>query len=812
MRISYNWLKEFIDITDPAEKVSEILSSLGLEVEGMETVDSIQGGLKGIVVGEVVECVKHPNADKLSLTKVNIGSESLLQIVCGAPNVAQGQKVLVATEGAKLYPTVGEPFVIKKGKIRGEESQGMICADDELGLGHDHSGIRILDPLTPIGISGAKALQLESDLVFEIGLTPNRADATNHIGVAKDLAAWYRVHENKQLEFHYGSSKSLNSSDNVQVNIEIKNSVKSPRYTGVCFTNINIGPSPDWLQKKLIAMDQKPINNVVDITNLIMYEMGQPLHAFDLDKVNGKGFVVQTLAEGTPFTTLDHVERKLRAEDLMICDTNGAPLCIAGVLGGLDSGVSETTKTIFLESAHFQASTVRKSSTKHNIRSQAARSFEKGSDPNSCIKALERAAALLEEICGATQASKLYDFYPQSIDPCQIEVQVEDVKKLSGLNINRETLKEVLLALDMKVIDHQDDRFTVFVPTNKPDVTRFADVVEEISRVYGLDHIPLPEKFNFAMPKSVSSIYSLRKKISQSLVAKGCNEIVSLSLSSSKQCIQSNLWKEENLIYIHNTSNSHLDIMKPSILLGGLEAIQYNTNRQNTDLKLFEIGKEFTRNNEMISESTKMGIWLTGLTQANHWTNTKDQSSDFHTIKSYVESIFSELKFEKLKVIEIENQNIYSYGLSWTQGQKIIAQCGAVHPSVLKAFDLKKAVWFAEFDLEIINARINSKLKKFEEFTKFPVIRRDLAVVIPKSVSFDSLKQIASKSCGKNLVDVNVFDVFEDEKKLGEGKKSYALNFTFESLEKSLNSEEIDKIMNKLIENYESQIEAIIRR
>ena len=312
MRISYNWLKEFIDITDPAEKVSEILSSLGLEVEGMESVDAIQSGLKGIVVGEVVECAKHPNADKLSLTKVNIGSESLLQIVCGAPNVAQGQKVLVATEGAKLYPTVGEPFVIKKGKIRGEESQGMICADDELGLGHDHSGIRVLDPLTPIGISGAKALQLESDLVFEIGLTPNRADATNHIGVAKDLAAWYRVHENKQLEFHYGSSKSINSSDNVQVNIEIKNSVKCPRYTGVCFTNINIGPSPDWLQKKLIAMDQKPINNVVDITNLIMYEMGQPLHAFDLDKVNGKGFVVQTLAEGIPFTTLDHVERELR--------------------------------------------------------------------------------------------------------------------------------------------------------------------------------------------------------------------------------------------------------------------------------------------------------------------------------------------------------------------------------------------------------------------------------------------------------------------------------------------------------------------
>lgn len=812
MRISLNWLKEIIELKDSPEKISEILSSLGLEVEGMERIESIKGGLKGVIVGEVVECEKHPNADKLSLTKVNIGENKLLQIVCGAPNVAKGQKVLVATEGTTLHPLDGEAFTIKRGKIRGEESQGMICADDELGIGHDHSGIKILASDAVVGQAAADALNLESDIIFEIGLTPNRADATNHIGVAADLAAWYKVHQNEDLPIINTDKLNLNKTNQGVAKVILDDELKCPRYSGVCFTNIKVGPSPEWLQKKILAMDQKPVNNVVDITNLIMFETGQPLHAFDLDKVAGKTFWIKSLAEGTAFTTLDGVERKLRAEDLMICDGDGRPMCIAGVLGGKDSGVSDDTTSIFLESAHFQANTIRKSSTKHNIRSQAARSFEKGSDPNICVLALERAAFLLKDICGAEQSSALIDIYHNPINPSPIELDLQYVNKLSGLNLNKDTLSTVLLALKMTIQDHQNGKMTVFVPTNKPDVTRPADIVEEISRVYGLDNIPLPDKFTFAMPKANISGYTLRKKLSESLVAKGLNEIVNLSLTSSKTCLQTKLWDESSFIYIHNTSNSHLDIMKPNLVIGGLESIQYNANRQNTDLAFFEIAKEFYKKDEQIIETSKLGIWMTGLNNPNHWTSAKDKSTDFYSIKSVVLSIFTDLKIEKLKVNAEHPSAIFEYGLIWSQGQRKIAECGLLKSNLLKAYDLKKQVWYAEIELEFLKERLNQKAKKFEEYTKFPIVKRDLALVIDKKVAFDELKQIAISTCGKNLAEVNVFDVFEDEKKLGEGKKSYALNFSFESLDKSLVAEDIDHIMSKLIQNYESKVSAIIRR
>ncbi len=812
MRISLNWLKEIIELKDSPEKISEILSSLGLEVEGMESIESIKGGLKGVIVGEVIECDKHPNADKLSLTKVNIGDNKILQIVCGAPNVAKGQKVLVATEGTTLHPIEGDAFTIKKGKIRGEESQGMICADDELGIGRDHSGIKILSPDTIVGQAGADVLNLESDIIFEIGLTPNRADATNHIGVAADLAAWYKVHQNEDLHIKDADKLSLNKTNQEVSKVILDDQLKCPRYSGVCFTNIKVGPSPEWLQKKILAMDQKPVNNVVDITNLIMFETGQPLHAFDLDKVAGKTFWIKSLTEGTAFTTLDGVERKLRAEDLMICDGDGHPMCIAGVLGGKNSGVSDDTTSIFLESAHFQANTIRKSSTKHNIRSQAARSFEKGSDPNICVLALERAAFLLKDICGADQSSALIDIYPNPINPSPIELDLQYVNKLSGLNLNKDTLSTVLLALKMTIQDHQNGKMTVFVPTNKPDVTRPADIVEEISRVYGLDNIPLPDKFTFAMPKASISGYALRKKLSESLVAKGLNEIVNLSLTSSKTCLQTKLWEESSFIYIHNTSNSHLDIMKPNLVIGGLESIQYNVNRQNTDLAFFEIAKEFYKKGEQIIETSKLGIWITGLNNPNHWTSTKDNATDFYSIKSLVLSIFKDLKIEKLKVNEEDNSSIFEFGLNWSQGSKKMAACGLLKSSLLKAYDLKKQVWYAEIELELLKDRLNQKAKKFEEYTKFPIVKRDLALIIDKKIAFDELKQIAISTCGKNLAEVNVFDVFEDEKKLGEGKKSYALNFSFESLDKSLVAEEIDQIMSKLIQIYESKVSAIIRR
>lgn len=812
MRISLSWLRELIRLDDSPEQIADILSSLGLEVEGIETIESIPGGLKGVIVGEVVECIKHPNADKLSLTKVNIGKDNLLQIVCGAPNVAIGQKVLVATEGTKLYPSTGEAFTIKKGKIRGEDSQGMICAQDELGIGSDHSGIMVLDITTSVGLDAASVLGLESEIVFEIGLTPNRADATNHIGVAKDLAAWYRVHRNMHLEFCNNPTADLNYSQTNNIKVIVNDNKLCPRYSGICLDQIKIGESPDWIKKKLLCMDQKSINNVVDITNIVMYEMGQPLHAFDLDQVEGRGFKVQTLSEGTSFKTLDDLDRKLRADDLMICDLNDNPMCIAGVLGGKHSGVSDNTTSIFLESAHFQASSIRKSSTKHNIRSQAARSFEKGSDPNITVKALQRAVYLMQEYCGAKISSSLIDLYPQEIKPNEIKINVEVVQNLSGLDINKDTLSEVLLALDMEVMDHQNDQFTVYVPTNKPDVTRPADVIEEISRVYGLNQIPLPEKFSYAMLNASSSNYQLKQTISEALVNKGMNEIVSMSLHSSKICMQTKLWDESSLIYIHNTSNSHLDIMKPSILIGGLDAIQYNINRQNTDLHLFEIGKEFYSHEKNIKEKSKLAIWLTGLDSPAHWTQTKDQISNFHSIKTIVESVFQLLKIEKLSVNPINSNAIWSYGSQWSQGNLVLASCGLVKENICKTFDIKKSVWYAEFDLELIFQRKSKTVKKFQEFTKFPVVKRDLALIIDKHTSFDNLQQIATKTCGKMLSEINVFDVFEDEKKLGEGKKSYALNFSFENMDRSMTTEEIDQLMNQLILNFEKNAGALIRK
>ena len=813
MRISLSWLKQYLPLTDSPEKISEILTSLGLEVEGMENVEKTQGGLKGVVVGQVKDCVKHPNADKLSLTTVDIGSDSLLQIVCGAPNVASGQKVLVATEGCTLYPKSGEAFTIKKGKIRGEESQGMICAEDELGLGDSHAGIMILSDDAKIGQAAADYFNFESDTIYEIGLTPNRADAMHHLGVAKDLRAWYLVHTDQKMPLCLPAVDELNcDEDRLKLTVTVDSSELCPRYSGICLDNIKIEPSPDWLQAKIRAMDQKPVNNVVDITNYVMYELGQPLHAFDYDRIHGQAIKVKTLNPGEDFITLDGVQRKLTGNELMICNENSEAMCIAGVLGGQESEVSEPTTKIFLESAYFDASTIRRASMKHNIRTQAAKCFEKGTDPTSTVFALQRAVYLLREICGAKIASKVVDIYPNPISKPDIKTDLNTIKSLSGLELSRESLKRVLLALDLELIDHQNDEFTVTAPLNKPDVNRPADLVEEICRVYGLDHIPIPEKIQLSFPKHIKSSYGLKKQLTNFLAAKGLNEIISLSLSSSKHCLQTKIWQEDELLYVQNTSNVHLDVMKPNLVIGGLESIQFNHNRQQMDLQFFEFGKDYARNKDLILERQKLGIWLTGSQYVNNWNETKQKQHDLFSIKKLVTECLHELNITKCTTKELSSDSIFEYGLQWTMGQAIIAECGLLHKKLRQTFDLKKEIFFAQLNIDqIVSLVWNKKSSVYKEFSKFPSVKRDLALVIDKSVRFDQLRQLAQKTIGAQLIETGLFDVYENEKQLGEGKISYAMNFVFEHQEKSFTGDEIEQMMTKLITAYEKQFQAKIR-
>jgi phenylalanyl-tRNA synthetase beta chain len=814
MRISFNWLKQYLEITESTDELAIILTALGLEVESIENLEDIKGGLKGVIVAEVVECWKHPNADRLSLTKINTGKVDLLQVVCGAPNVTVGQKVLLAQEGTTMYPFSGEPFTIKRGKIRGESSEGMICAEDELGLSANHDGIMVLHNDAVVGTPAAEFLKISSDTIFEIGLTPNRADAMSHLGVAKDLLAWYRVHKDKTKKLIAIDHADLKHAGGaMQINVSVEDTNLCPRYSGICMSGVSVQESPDWLKKSIHAMGLNPINNIVDVTNFIMYEMGQPLHAFDYDQIQQQTIRVKTHKEGQVFKSLDEVDRKLYATDLMICDGNDNPMCIAGVFGGIGSGVSETTTRIFIESAHFNPGSVRKSSMSHNLRTQSARCFEKGTDPNATIFALQRAVHLIQKTCSAKIDSPVIDIYPNPIPNAKVNLNIHDAVQLSGLNLDKEKMKEVLFALDMDMKDLQNGNLEVYVPTNKPDVTREADIVEEISRVYGFDKIEIPEKIQISFPKHVPTSYFLRKQISEWLTANNLNEIISLSLIKSGICLQSGIWKEEALIYIHNTSNIHLDAMRPSICLGGLEAIQFNANRQQTDLAFYEMGKEYLRNGEKIMEKTKLGIWLYGLQSSAHWQNTKPAAQDFFQLKSFVEGILQILNISLPEASELKSNTLYDFGVEYHfPGNPSAIKAGKLTTKLTAAYDLKKEVWFAEIDLDSLMNCIPAKVTAFKEFSKFPQIKRDLALVLDKNIYFETLKSIALKQTGDLLKDIQLFDIYENPEHLGSGKKSYALSFTFENLDRQMSSEEMEKLMNGLIKVYESEVGAIVRK
>ena len=831
MITSLNWLKEYVDINLSPEQTGELLTSLGLEVEGTEEIETIKGGLEGVLVGHVKECGKHPNADKLSLAKVDVGREEPLQIVCGAPNVAAGQKVLVATVGTTLYPIEGEPFKLKKGKIRGEASEGMIVAEDEIGIGTDHEGIIVLPEDTPVGMSGRDYYHIETDVVYDIGLTPNRSDATCHLGVAKDLAAALKIQHGGSGEVKVPAIDNFKIANNdLPVEVAVENTEACPRYAGVSIKGVTIKESPDWLKKRLLAIGVRPISNIVDITNFILHELGQPLHAFDLDKIAGQKIIVKTLPAGSKFMSLDEVERTLSNGDLMICDGNSKGMCIGGVFGGIQSGVKDSTKNIFLESAHFNAKWIRRSSTRHDLRTDAAKVFEKGSDPNVCVYALKRAAAMIVELAGGEIASEVVDIYPSPIEPAKIEVQYDYVNRLIGTSISPKEINAILLAMDMEIVSESEASFTVAVPTNKADVTRPADVVEEVLRVYGLDNVPVPYQMRSSMiERETPNPNEIKNAVSDYLAANGFNECMALSLSESKYYQEILPIDENELVWVNNTSNVHLDIMRPTMLFSGLEAVLHNQNRQQADLKIFESGKTYRRRTasgkpqpgengvdkvdvkRIFDEQEHLTIFMTGQQWGESWRNPGKPDADYYSLKAYVENVLARLGLTGYQQ-SAEQGGVFAYNMNFHRGPKSLVRFGKVSPKICKAMGIKSQVFYADFDWGALLKAAKKTSITMTELNKYPTMRRDLALVVGSSVKFADLAALAGKVGKKLIKNINLFDVYEDEEKLGTGKKSYAIGFTFENTERTLKDKEVDKVMNELIRVYEQDMGAVIRR
>ncbi|MFN0175024.1 MAG: phenylalanine--tRNA ligase subunit beta [Saprospiraceae bacterium] len=810
MKVSLNWLREFLDIHKTPSEIAEILTSLGLEVEGWDAVKPSPVDLDKVLTGKVLTCERIPDTDHLSATTVDVGDGIVRSVVCGAPNVAAGQIVFLAVPGANVFSKDGELFTIGERKVKGVPSQGMICAEDELGIGHDHAGIIVLPSDTPLGRSAADHLQKGSDTVIEVGLTPNRADATNHFGVAKDLAAYLRVHENEATVVREPKGASLLVSK-TPFAVSIENLEACPRYAGIVLKNLNVKESPEWLKNRLLAVGQRPINNVVDVTNFVRIELGQPLHAFDLEKIKGNKILVKTLPEGTKFKTLDEVERQLFAEDLVICDGESKPMCIGGVFGGFTSGVSNTTTSIFLESAFFNPKWIRRSMLRHGLRTDAAWSFEKGVDPNGCVRAVERAVALILELAGGEIASGLVDHYPNPILPVRIACEFARINALIGENLSKERIKKILASLEIGVENETATGFTAIVPTNKPDVTREADIVEEVLRVHGLDAVPIPTQIRSSIeiqPKPNPD--AVRNLAADFLAANGFNECMSLALSNSAYYLGDGAalpLEKEQLVFIHNSANQGLDCLRPSMLFSGLEAIQRNQNRQHSDLRLFEFGKTYQQSS---AETHRLSIFLTGAHSTESWQPASKKTVDFFTLKTFVTNLLTRLGVSGFQETTLDDAP-FQYALKLHRGPQELVALGSVMPMILKKLDLKNPVFFADFNFENVLKALGSNKIQFAELGKFPTVRRDLALVIDQSVGFGDIRQLAAKTAKKMLKEVNLFDVFEDESKLGEGKKSYAVSFVFEDLEKTLQDKDIDALMGQLVGVFEGKLGAKIR-
>ena len=770
--------------------------------------------MEGIVIGYVKENAQHPNADRLSVNKVDIGTGEDLHIVCGAPNVGAGQKVLVATIGTTLYTPEGEAWKIKKGKIRGEVSEGMICSEDEVGLGDDHSGIIVLPDDAEVGTPAKDYYQIEKDFVYDIGLTPNRSDATNHIGVAKDLAAALKINYGHSGELRLPSVDEFKiDSNEMPVEVVVENTKACPRYAGISIKNVTIKESPDWLKKRLSAIGVRPISNVVDITNFILHELGQPLHAFDLDQIGGRKVIVKTLADGSTFTTLDEIDRKLRDTDLMICDGDSKGMCIGGVFGGIGTGVKETTKNIFLESAHFNAKWIRRTSMHHQLRTDAAKVFEKGSDPNISVFALKRAAMLIKELAGGELVSEVVDIYPEPIQPAEVKVAYSRIKRLIGVDIPHDEIKAILRAMEIEIKSEEEDILVVAVPTNKADVTREADMIEEILRIYGFNKVPVPAQITTAItigqhpdPNDVRNI------VGDLLTANGFNEMMAVSLSESRyyQNVMNSV-AEEELVYINNTSNIHLDIMRPTMLISGLEAVLHNQNRQQGDVKLFEYGKTYRQGKDKIIESEHLSLFMVGERQPESWLNAGKKEVSYFSLKAIVENILKRIGLTEYQQTTFQDE-AFSVAIRYHRGQQVLAEFGKLDPRLVKKMDIRSTVYHANLNWNALLKAASKQKIAYQEINKFPSTRRDLALVIENSVKFQDIVTIARKAGKKLIKEINLFDVYENVEQLGQGKKSYAVSFQFEDPTKTLNDKEVDKVMNKLIQAYETQLGAQIRR
>ena len=803
MNISIDWLKEFVDIEDSAEDLAEKLTMSGLEVEGIKDYEPVPGGLKGLVVGEVMECEKHPDADKLKCTKVDVGEDELLSIVCGAPNVDAGQKVVVATVGTTLYPEGGDPFKIKKSKIRGQLSQGMICAEDEIGLGENHDGIMVLKTELPNGTPAAEHFNLKTDKILEIGLTPNRIDAASHYGVAREVGALYK----KDLEFP--TSGFMIDSRAQVIEVEVENTEACPRYTGVTITNVKVKESPEWLQRRLKSIGLAPINNVVDITNYILHGLGQPLHAFDADKIAGNKVVVRTCEEGTPFVTLDGEERKLAATDLMICDEE-KPMCIAGVFGGLNSGVTESTTTIFLESAYFDAAWVRKTSQKHGLKTDASFRFERGTDPNMTEKALKVATLLIKKICGGQVSSDIQDIYPKAILKVKIDTKYKNIDRLIGKVIDRQEIKGILERLDIEVISEDEAGIKVLVPPYRVDVQREADVIEEILRIYGVNNVELSEEVSSDYLAEFPAIdtHDIQKQVTEMLAASGCHELMTNSITSSKYADLMDSVDDSENVEILNMLTPELDALRQSLIFSGLEVIAYNINRKQKDLKLFEFGKVYQKKGGEYTEAMKLGIFVTGNQLQESWRN-NNQPADYHTIATLVQKVLQKVRIETYTQKHLD-EKAFSYGISVSVNDHELVKVGLLNPKLAKAMDIKQSVFYAEVDWAYILKKFSSK-RSYEEISKFPEVRRDLSLVMDTHVSFDSIKTLAFETERKLLQSINVFDTYEGEN-LGEGKKSYSVSFFLQDKKKTLEDKQIDKSMNRLMNAFEEKLNILIRK
>ena len=820
MNISYNWLKEYVNFDLTPDEVAAALTSIGLETGDVEEVQSIKGGLEGLVIGEVLTCEPHPNSDHMHITTVNLGQGDPVQIVCGAANVAAGQKVVVATLGTKLYDG-DECFTIKKSKLRGVESNGMICAEDEIGIGTSHEGIIVLPEDVVPGTLAKDYYNIKSDYVLEVDITPNRSDACSHYGVARDLYAWL-IQNGRQATLKRPSADAFKV-DNHDMNIDIvvENTEACPRYAGVAIKNVTVKESPEWLQNKLRLIGVRPINNIVDITNYILHAYGQPMHCFDADKIKGGKIVVKTCPEGTKFVTLDEVERKLSDRDLMICNAE-EPMCIAGVFGGLDSGTTETTKDVFLESAYFHPTWVRKTARRHGLSTDSSFRFERGIEPNGTIYALKEAALLVKELAGGEIASEIKDNYSAPIADFPVELSYEYTNALIGKVIPAETIKSIVTSLEMKITDETPEGLSLLVPAYRVDVQRPCDVVEDILRIYGYNNVEIPTsvKSSLSVKGDVDKSVKLQNLVSEQLVGCGFNEIMNNSLTAATYYEGLETYKPENLVQLMNPLSNDLNVMRATLLFGGLESIQHNANRKNADLKFFEFGNCYhfnaeKRNPEKVlaaySEELHLGLWITGKRVSNSWAH-PDENTSVYELKAYVLNIFRRLgvNFGGL-VFGNLTDDIYSVAISvHTRGGKLLATFGVLHKKIQKAFDIDNEVYYADLNWKELMKAIKNNTVAYKEISKFPAVKRDLALLIDKKVQFAEIEEIAYETDKKLLKSVELFDVYEG-KNLEAGKKSYAVSFMLQDENATLNDKQIDKVMQKLIANLQNKLDAKLR-